>query len=158
MSATAGEGQAVGDGQAAGSAPPAPRAFSPARIAGVSAILALVYAALIFWISSKSNPFPFLPSGLFTHDKLVHALEYTALGALLRGAFAGTRLGPRGALAAAIVVASLYGATDEWHQLHVPNRSCDVRDWIADTAGASAGAMLAAAFLRRRGSRASIRA
>jgi VanZ family protein len=146
------------EGQAVESVPRAPSAFSPARIAVVSAILALAYAALIFWISSQSNPFPFLPSGLFAHDKLIHALEYWALGALLRGAFAGTRLGPRGALAAAIVVASLYGATDEWHQLHVPNRGADVRDWIADTAGASAGAVLAAAFLRRRLSRASIRA
>ena len=32
---------------------------------------------------------------------------------------------------------ALYGAADEIHQRFVPNRSCDVLDWLADTLGAS---------------------
>jgi VanZ family protein len=40
-----------------------------------------------------------------------------------------------------IVAVSLFGATDEWHQLYTPKRSgADVRDWFADTLGAIAGA------------------
>jgi VanZ family protein len=40
-----------------------------------------------------------------------------------------------------IAAISVFGATDEWHQLYTPHRSgADVGDWIADTFGAIAGA------------------
>lgn len=40
-----------------------------------------------------------------------------------------------------IAAISIFGATDEWHQLYTPHRSgADVGDWIADTLGAIAGA------------------
>jgi VanZ family protein len=121
-------------------------------------IAAALYAALIFWLSSQSNPLPFLPSAIFSLDKVLHAGEYAVLGAVLRLALAATRLRARTAFLAAVAAASLYGASDEWHQAFVPNRSCDVRDWVADTGGALAGATLAALFLRRRGGAGSIRA
>jgi VanZ family protein len=106
---------------------------------------ALAYAGLIFWLSSQPNPLPFLPQGLLSQDKLLHALEYAVLGGLL---FAGLRLaGLRTGLAIAVAVlaASAYGASDELHQSFVPNRTADVLDWVADTLGALAGA-LAGAF------------
>jgi VanZ family protein len=37
----------------------------------------------------------------------------------------------------AILLASAYGATDEWHQTLVPNRWCTLGDWAADTIGAA---------------------
>lgn len=117
----------------------------------LAAAAALAYAGLIFWLSSRPDPLPFVPKGVFSHDKIVHASAYAVLGALLALALAGTRLARgRRLLAAAVVLASLYGASDEWHQAHVPNRQPDAFDWAADTAGALAGAALAAAFLRRR--------
>jgi VanZ family protein len=39
----------------------------------------------------------------------------------------------------AMLIASGYGVTDEFHQRFVPNRTCDVVDWVADTLGSSAG-------------------
>jgi VanZ family protein len=42
-------------------------------------------------------------------------------------------------------IASLYGATDEVHQLFVPGRNCNAWDWAADTVGAALGA---AVYLR----------
>ena len=55
-----------------------------------------------------------------------------------KGAFAGT---PDVCLPLAVLLgiglASVYGASDEWRQRFVPNRSCDVWDWTADTAGAA---------------------
>ncbi len=46
-----------------------------------------------------------------------------------------------------VVAISLYGATDEWHQLYTPHRSGgDLADWTADALGAIAGA-IAGAFL-----------
>lgn len=39
-------------------------------------------------------------------------------------------------IATTVLIVSLYGATDEYHQSFVPGRSPDVRDWMADTAAA----------------------
>lgn len=36
----------------------------------------------------------------------------------------------------AVVFASLYGVTDEIHQIFVPMRSCDPLDWLVDTLAA----------------------
>ena len=44
----------------------------------------------------------------------------------------------------AVVLTSLYAATDEIHQLFVEGRACKISDWAIDTAGAAIGA---AAFL-----------
>jgi VanZ family protein len=45
------------------------------------------------------------------------------------------------ALLFAIVTASLYGMTDEAHQLFVPFRESSWLDWLADAVGAVIGAM-----------------
>jgi VanZ family protein len=121
------------------------------------ALGALVWATLIFWASSQPNPFPQLPRGLFEHDKLLHAAAYAVLGALVRGAF-GVRLRPWVGLSLAIAVGTAYGASDEWHQSFVPNRSSDSGDLAADAVGAAAGAAVAALILRGLRVRASIRA
>ena len=139
-------------------APPPPSlAARVARYARAGAVLAATYAAMIFWESSRANPLPFVPKSIFDHDKLLHAGGYAVLGAFLRLALARVRPARR-ALVLAVLLASAYGATDELHQLFVPGRSADVRDWAADVVGATAGAALAAAFLRRRVGAGSIRA
>ena len=121
------------------------------------AVAAVAWAALIFWASSLPNPFPELPRGLWDHDKLLHGAAYAVLGALLRGALGGGWLRPSLALVAAVVLGTAYGASDEWHQSFVPNRSSDVGDLAADALGAAVGAAAAALILRRVGARASIR-
>jgi VanZ family protein len=121
------------------------------RAAAAFGVLAAVYAGGIFWASDQPNPFPFVPSDLMSHDKLLHAGAYAGLALLLRLALAGTRLAGPAALAVAVAAASLYGVTDELHQRFVPNRQCDALDWLADTSGALVGAAVASAFLRRRG-------
>lgn len=120
-------------------------------------IAVAAYAAAIFWLSSEPQPLPFLPADIFALDKLLHAVEYAVLAALLFRALHATAGTPRHALALSFALASLYGASDEWHQSFVPNRSADPWDWASDAGGAAAGAALAWAALRHRGSRASIR-
>ncbi len=39
----------------------------------------------------------------------------------------------------AVLLASLYGVSDEVHQAYVPGRSADLFDWVADTVGAGVG-------------------
>jgi VanZ family protein len=120
------------------------------------AALAVAWAAAIYWVSSRSNPFPFLPSRLFSFDKVLHAGAYAVLGGLVAASLARTRLWPGRAVLLAIVLATAYGASDELHQSRVPNRDADPADLLADATGAVLGAAAAALVLRPRRARASI--
>ena len=84
-------------------------------------------------------------------DKLAHLALYGVLGALSTNAVVppSQRPGAR-VLGAVILGVSMFGAMDELHQAFVPGRTPDVRDWLADTAGAAAASMLTAVALARR--------
>ena len=104
-----------------------------------------LYAGIIFYMSSQSHPEEQLPSFVLkdVSDKVLHAVEYAVLGGLCYRAF---RWGVSGAVASyallfAIATASLYGVTDEVHQFLVPFRESSWLDWLADTAGATVGAL-----------------
>jgi VanZ family protein len=106
---------------------------------------AVLYAGLIFYLSSQSHPEEQLPSFLLkdVSDKVLHAVEYAVLGGLC---YRALRWGASGqvashALLLAIVMASLYGVTDEAHQFFVPFRESSWQDWLADTIGATIGAL-----------------
>ncbi|MDR2479869.1 MAG: VanZ family protein [Treponema sp.] len=97
-------------------------------------------AASIWFLSSQ----PLLPQppGIFGSDKLQHVLVYAAL-AFTAGLWAPPHFWKRRpitALLLAALVSSAYGALDEVHQYHVPGRTCDIQDWLADTLGAFVGA------------------
>lgn len=94
---------------------------------------ALLWAAAVFILSSRST-LPHLPSVL-DWDKLQHSAAYAVGGALIARALGAGR---RQALLA-VLLGSLYGASDEVHQIFVRNRSPDVVDWAADTLGVLAG-------------------
>lgn len=76
-----------------------------------------------------------------------HFLEYTVFGLLLSNALR-SHLPLGRACVLAVVLASLYGVTDEFHQLFVDGRMCDPLDWLTDTAGAALGAAIARLALR----------
>lgn len=97
--------------------------------------------AMIFALSSMPDP-PDVPS--VVGDKIGHAALYFGLAALFARAFAGgwwRRLTVKAA-AAAVVCSTLYGVSDEMHQMLVPPRSVELYDVLADAAGASAAAAL----------------
>ncbi len=97
---------------------------------------AVLFMAAIFVGSSISKP-PDVPGGF--SDKTAHFCEYAVLGLLLARALAGRRWlsPPFPIVAAAALLAALYGVSDEYHQLFVPGRQYDVRDMMADAFGAS---------------------
>ena len=100
------------------------------------------YMAAIFALSSQ----PTLPGSSLTPDWAQHGVAYAGLALVTLRAVAGgrwSRVSAR-ALWLAWVIATVYGVTDEWHQSFVPGRMADVRDVIADSAGAALG--LAAAW------------
>jgi VanZ family protein len=108
---------------------------------------ALAQMAAIFAISSLSVV-PSLPGGL--SDYSGHFIGYTLLSALaVRGFARGHWRGVNGRSAwQAIVMSSLYGVTDEFHQSFVPGRTPSIGDWCADTVGACVGAGLVIAAAR----------
>ena len=105
----------------------------------------IAYCAIIFTLSSIPQP---LPEGLEIPylDKFLHAAEYGILSYLLIRAMRGTqiKLANRALLAAAVAIATLYAATDEFHQMFVPGRYPDVFDLLSDFSGA-----LIVGFMRR---------
>jgi VanZ family protein len=99
----------------------------------------IIYMAAIFIVSGQSDP----PMPENVPDVSLHGLAYCGLALLLIRALSGGQW--RGVtiatLAAAVVIAVLYGASDEWHQSFVPHRTPDWRDLRADAIGASAAAV-----------------
>jgi len=108
--------------------------------------------AVIFAFSSISR-LGALPGGV--SDWMGHSLGYALLGALLLRALARGRLsGVTGRRAlAAVLLATLYGVSDEAHQAFVPGRSPDRFDVLADALGAALAVALCvtAAHARRWG-------
>lgn len=94
----------------------------------------VLWLLFIFVLSSMSIPVAKLKA--FRHqDKLVHFIEYGVLGMLLvRGVFLSMERRRRNYWLC-ILVAVLYGLTDEFHQLFVPYRTADWMDWVADSLG-----------------------
>ncbi|MDP1794146.1 MAG: VanZ family protein [Acidimicrobiales bacterium] len=105
---------------------------------------ATAWSAVIFLLSSV--PGSRLPARI--PPEVGHLGEYFVLGALLYLALR-VDLSPRTALALAVVIASAYGVTDEFHQRFVVLRTPDVYDWVTDTLGAAAGAGVAFFVSRR---------
>lgn len=84
------------------------------------------------------------PPGICGFDKFQHFSAYGCLAFLtaraIRGNMRDWNLSRVASLA--VVIAAIYGITDEFHQRFVPNRSCDVFDWTADVTGAILGTAL----------------
>ena len=107
----------------------------------------IIVMALIFFVSSKSDPGA--PPGRIS-DKAAHVIAYAALGASLVRALAGGRHSAMtvGRIGVAALIATLYGVTDEIHQMFVPNRTPDVLDLVADACGGISGALFLAVAAR----------
>jgi VanZ family protein len=111
----------------------------------------LLYMGVIFYFSSESNPLPELTTRVW--DKALHTIEYGGLGLLICRGFLGEGISRARAALLAVIVASAYAASDEWHQAFVPMRSSDVLDWVADTIGSTLGAVVLAVIAGSRAMR-----
>ena len=109
----------------------------------LSLLLAFAWMALLFYLSHQpSLETPMLFSG---QDKVVHAAAYGVLGLLLLAAQPLQAQGySRQQAGISVLIASLYGLSDEIHQHFIPGRSSEVLDWVADTVGALIAASLLA--------------
>lgn len=111
-------------------------------------------------------------TALFGHEVDVspvgHFTEYLLLGAALTNALRFTpwttfennatarpagMLGDFPAPLIALIFSSLYGVSDEFHQIFTPSRSCDPMDWLVDTCAAAIGAAIVWTLLKNHSSR-----
>ena len=117
-------------------------------------ILTVLCMAAIFYFSSQpavqssgqSSAVTLLLQRLFHTEaitnhmvrKTAHFIEFAGLGFLTTYSvylsFNKRYLG--------VIIASLYAATDEIHQIFVVGRSCQLTDWMLDTVGIITGALI----------------
>lgn len=131
-------------------------------------LLVAIMLGIIFFMSSRSgemldtssgiitivrNALLAASSALFGHpvdvSPIGHFAEYFLLGAALTNALRLSLPLPK-ACAYAVFFASLYGVSDELHQLFVPGRSCDPADWLVDTLAALIASLIFAALFHAR--------
>ena len=100
----------------------------------------LLLMGVIFFVSDQ----PSLDSGLGLIDligrKLIHFAEYALLCFLWWRALVTVTTPSRAALLA-LLLASGYAASDEYHQTFVEGRTGSPIDWAIDSAGAAAAAL-----------------
>ena len=101
-----------------------------------------LWATVIYMLSDQSR-IPTAP-GLSTQLTAIagHLIAYGILGFLLAAALQESGAGPRRAARLALVLAVLYGVSDEWHQSFVPGRDPSLGDLLADAIGAALGVTL----------------
>jgi VanZ family protein len=110
--------------------------------------LAVIGGALVIFIGS-SIPSSSMPSlRVLTQDKLLHMLEYGAFGLLLCSWARREFSRPRRVMAV-LVLAALYGISDEAHQ-YLVGRSCEFYDWLADMVGVSLAILFSSLYYRWR--------
>ena len=108
----------------------------------------LVYIPLVlYWIilfTATTLPGNQLPN-LGISDKIEHFSAFLILSVLLNLTLLfqrKSRLFFRYAAILTIIICLLYGAVDEIHQLIIPGRSADIRDWLADSTGVFLGVFI----------------
>lgn len=123
-----------------------PSGFMPLRYVAA----AVAYCGFIYYLSSRSS-FPFeAPFPLF--DKIVHVCLFGGLSATVA---LGLHRARREYSAVVLVIvpaafSTLYGLTDEAHQLFVASRTFAVGDLIADAFGSTVAAALVLPIERHR--------
>ncbi len=102
---------------------------------------AIFHMALIYFLSSRAWPATPLSLPDFS-DKFVHIMIYIPLAFAISIALRKSGM-KRYVLITGIILATLYGITDEVHQAYVPGRCSDVSDALADIVGAFIGCISA---------------
>lgn len=103
--------------------------------------ITLTYMSIIFFLSSI--PYPPQPLPLESYAPVIeHIIEYAVLGFLLSVAIkTRNEKMQRWAIFWAIMMATIYGITDEIHQLFVPGRTASFFDALMNCIGAVMGSL-----------------
>ena len=118
------------------------------KITYIFIIASIIWAAVIFIASSI--PGSGLPSGIGPFTSLAHFCEYAIFATFIIIALSAKVKNKWPLIALAVFIATLYGASDEVHQIFVPGRTPDIWDIVCDFSGALAGSLITfAAYVRK---------
>ena len=98
--------------------------------------------AIMLWVLSSGNPSLKQANEILHIDKVLHFIYFSVGGALLAasGGLQWQRLSRGWLFLLVVLVCSLIGRLDEYHQGFVPGRTGnDTGDWLADTLGGLSG-------------------
>ena len=105
-----------------------------------------IIGPFLHWLLPQAAP-ETIEQAHFLIRKAGHFIEYAILALLLRRALGGHGIRP---FIVALVIATAYAATDEFHQTFVPGRTATPRDVLIDATGAFAALAVAAGGRKRR--------
>ena len=97
--------------------------------------------SVIFYYSSQEK-IEFLDKKPFSYikvfkDKILHIIEYFVLVFLTQNAFKTNNFLNKNLILYSILFSTVYGISDEFHQLFVPGREFSIYDMTADFVGSS---------------------
>ena len=108
----------------------------------------LVYVPLVlYWIilfTATTLPGPQLPD-IHIGDKIEHFSAFFILSIFLNLTLIFQRksyLLFKFAKLVTVIICLSYGAIDELHQMFIPGRTADIRDWLADSTGVILGVLI----------------
>jgi len=102
--------------------------------------LLVIWVAFTFLLTSIPNPQFDIP--IPYSDKIAHFGFYGVMGFLCALWRRECGRPAKNAVLAALFFVAFVGALDEIHQYWIPGRSMDFFDWLADTTGGGAGALV----------------
>lgn len=106
----------------------------------------MLWMGVIFYLSSKTGP-----GGPEWMSVVGHVVEYSVLSGLIFFAvWRTTTLGATRIFLTAVILAGLYGISDEFHQAFVPGRNPDPADLVVDIVAAALAAALGVLLLSSR--------
>jgi VanZ family protein len=111
---------------------------------------------LIFSLSSSSEPFPIsVALDIPFFDKFIHGIEYMVFSFLLARSIFSLNLRFTVSFLAilTVILTTLYGVSDEIHQMFVPGRIADTWDIFADFLGNMLGILCYVGIIHARKSR-----
>ncbi len=130
----------------------------------ISILLVVIWMIIIFTMSSfngedsssQSGFIIFILNNLFKIDnplllsliirKSAHFFEYLILGILVYNLIKNYKINNH--LILSIIICFLYASSDEFHQLFVPGRSCQILDILIDTIGSFTGIIILKRFIK----------
>ena len=116
----------------------------PPWLHGLAWFGVVLWAATIFWFSSRTGEQIEEMNVFKLYDKLAHFIAFFSGAPPFFCALKwSTGWTVRRTILVCVLGLAIYGASDEYHQLYTPNRSgADVWDWTGDALGGLTGTLL----------------
>lgn len=108
----------------------------------IISFIPLLLASLTLFIASHQEGVPFDTSIFIFQDKILHFFAYLIYGLTIQFFLISFDLTKKKYILLTILIGSLYGFSDEFHQYFIANRSTEFFDWVADTLGCTSSLIL----------------